>query len=126
MTQEQIHYEAGFKAAISLYGPAIEAIAEERIEQKTKHGRSVEYDVAQNSTFEKPLTKAAAVLTLDNGIELAAMAMKPQCWSQDIWDKMTAKPYRERLVIAAALIAAEIDRLDAYKAQREINPQVEP
>lgn len=87
-------------------------IADERIEQIAKHGRTVEQDVEINSGFEKPLTKAAAALTVEYGNALAAEAMKPEGWNIEIWKKMMAKPYKERLVIAGALIAAEIDRLD--------------
>lgn len=91
----------------------IELISEERQEQIQKHGRSISQDVVYNSGLEKPLTKAASALTVEHGIQLAAESMKPSNWDQEIWFKMMSKPYKERLIIAGALIAAEIDRVQA-------------
>lgn len=91
----------------------IKLIAKERQEQLTKHNRSIQQDVVYNSGFEKPLTKAAAALTVQHGNGLVAAAMKPSNWDDEIWAKMMSKPYKERLIIAGALIAAEIDRLQA-------------
>ena len=39
----------------------------------------------------------------------------PEGWSFELFKKMCNKPYKERLVIAGALIAAEIDRLNAIE-----------
>lgn len=94
----------------------IELIAKERQEQIEKHGRSIEKDVANNSTLEKPLTKAAAALTVEFGASLATATMRPEGWNEDIWFKMMSKPYKERLIIAGALIAAEIDRVIATES----------
>lgn len=91
----------------------IELIAEERQEQIEKHGRSISQDVTYNSGLEKPLTKAAAALTMEHGNSLAMQTMRPQNWDAEIWNKMMSKPYKERLIIAGALIAAEIDRVQA-------------
>lgn len=89
----------------------IELIAEERQEQLSKHNYTVQQDVIYNSGIEKPLTKAAAALTIEYGNGLAAQTMKPTNWDEEYWNKMMEKPYKERLIIAGALIAAEIDRL---------------
>lgn len=85
----------------------IELIAIEREEQLEKHGRSFEYDVANNSNEELRLG-AMQLLLGDRGPEFN---LKPNSWSWSIFDKMITKPYKERLIIAGALIAAEIDRL---------------
>jgi len=37
----------------------------------------------------------------------------PQGWDESYFAKLLDKPYKERLVIAGALIAVEIDRLNA-------------
>lgn len=95
----------------------IELITEERREQIEKHNRTIQQDVVYNSGFEKPLTKAASALTIEFGNNLAMEAMKPVNWDEEIWQKMMSKPYKERLVIAGALIAAEIDRLQATEAK---------
>jgi hypothetical protein len=88
----------------------IELIAKERQEQIKKHGRTVDVDVQYNSTPTKyngmmPLIMGATRL-LDS-----AFKWSPDYWNQDIFEHMISKNYKERLVIAAALIAAEIDRI---------------
>jgi hypothetical protein len=85
----------------------IEEISRERSEQLNKHQRSVEDDVMYND--DEQLASAAMELissTPDPGFcdEIA--------WNPTIWEHMTGKSYRDRLIIAGALIAAEIDRLD--------------
>jgi len=93
----------------------IELITQERKEQLTKHGRTVELDVEQNN--EGQLTDAASVLTMNvpeglMGTYLQSQGETPPVgWDSDAWNKMIRKPYKERLVIAGALIAAEIDRI---------------
>jgi len=88
----------------------IEAIAQERKEQIEKHGRTVEDDLKLNSNWPLPLTKAASSLTMQP-IGLGTEFGKPEGWDEAIWQKMCAKTYKERLVIAGALIAAEYDRI---------------
>lgn len=87
----------------------IELIAEERNEQIEKHGRTVDYDVIQNSNEQ--LSDAASKLCVDDAGGYWPTDTLPLNWRQDLWDKMTNKPYKERLIIAGALIAAEIDRI---------------
>ena len=36
-------------------------------------------------------------------------------WDEDLWQKMCNKSYKDRLIIAGALIAAEIDRLQSIE-----------
>ncbi len=83
----------------------IELIAEERYEQILKHGRSIENDVVENCNGE--LVQGALVLA--GGYHLDNM---PKKWDVKICEKMRNKAYKERLIIAGALIAAEIDRLN--------------
>lgn len=84
----------------------IELIAQERREQIEKHGRTIENDVSWNDNQQLP---TAAMLLIDGGIKNEMMC--PTDWDNDIWLKMVRKTYKERLIIAGALIAAEIDRL---------------
>lgn len=91
----------------------VELIAIERQEQIEKHLRSIDYDVRFNSGFEKPLTKAASALTIERVSTVLSMAMKPLDWNETAWHSLVSKPYKERLIIAGALIAAEIDRLQS-------------
>lgn len=91
----------------------IELIAQERIEQIEKHGRTIELDVKNN--YSTQLSFAAALLSCPspehNGVSSANNYGCPTGWSISIWTKMIKKSYKQRLIIAGALLAAEIDRL---------------
>jgi len=97
----------------------IELIAAERQEQIKKHLRTVEDDVKYNA--DKQLSDAAKILLFENQTEdvenrefiLGNIEMfLPTDWSVSAFEKMLNKDYKERLIIAGALIAAEIDRLN--------------
>ena len=81
-----------------------ELIADERHEQLFKHGHSVEND--KNFFSEGQLKEAAvALVTHDNYV--------PDNWNVEQFNYMMRKPELQRLIIAGALIAAEIDRLQS-------------
>lgn len=88
----------------------IELIADERTEQIEKHGISIQDDVKNNKRSQ-----------LRNGATgiIAKTNLRPSGWSEELWNKMTSKPYKERLIIAGALIAAEIDRLQLIEVETE-------
>lgn len=90
----------------------IELIAEERQEQLSKHNRTVENDVIENNHYQ--LSEAAGLLCWVNeeDFDNDTDGCCPTGWDSEIWYKMMIKPYKERLIIAGALIAAEIDRLE--------------
>jgi hypothetical protein len=93
----------------------IELIAIERQEQIEKHGRTVEKDVELNSS-ENQLQEAAYHLIGKEWLYVADNEETcPIGWNQKVWNKMFNKEYKERLIIAGALIAAEIDRLNYNK-----------
>lgn len=82
----------------------IELIAKERQEQIEKHGFTAEHD---KQYIHGELTDAAHfALTLQGW---------PRTWSEKHKNIIKMKPYKERCVIAAALLVAEIDRLNAIK-----------
>lgn len=81
----------------------IELIAKERKEQVIKHGISIEDDAGQNSDCE--LSNGAIAVLLANIDEF------PEKWDRKKCRKMMQKSYRKRLVIAGALLAAELDRI---------------
>ena len=83
----------------------IELISIERKEQIEKHHKSIEDDVTYNSDNELERF-ALSVITGDR-------SLFPQYWREDIFNKISKKGRKERLIIAGALIAAEIDRLQA-------------
>ena len=90
----------------------IELIAEERREQIEKHGRTVEQDVEFNDMDQLPYA-AQILLTPNPNHAPELITDAPYGWDETIWNKMLEKPYEQRLIIAGALIAAEIDRLQA-------------
>lgn len=90
----------------------IELIAQERAEQIEKHGRNVNHDVIHNPNYE--LTWGAIQLFSNEFGYASDSKDKPDGWNRDLWEKMQSKGYKERLIIAGALIAAEIDRIQNY------------
>lgn len=97
----------------------IELIAIERQEQIEKHGRTIERDVEMNDALQLP----NGAKTLISNPYLHALPwrkiqeLKPVDWDMGIWSNMCNKPYKERLVIAGALIAAEIDRIQSEEGE---------
>ena len=91
--------------------PGVTLITKERKEQIDKHFRSIKEDVLYNPSFQ--LSKAAAFLILHNFSEHEILMALPLNWNKKVWIKMCSKPYKERLIIAGALIAAEIDRIQS-------------
>lgn len=90
----------------------IELIAQERTEQIEKHGRTIEADVQINKVGQ--LAEGASVLMHPHiNTPRKRLSLMPSNWNDDITLKMCSKSYKERLIIAGALIAAEIDRLNA-------------
>jgi hypothetical protein len=87
----------------------IELIAQERQEQIEKHGRTIKRDSDENENLQ--LAFGAAMLIESEWQEGIDRESYPDGWDKDICDRMLAKTYKERLIIAGALIAAEIDRL---------------
>lgn len=87
------------------YKKGIKLIAEERHEQIEKHGRLVRHDVKFN--FGRQLASGAKRL-----LEVYPDRLNPPSgWDENGWAKMCDKNYKDRCIIAGALIAAEIDRL---------------
>lgn len=91
----------------------IELIAEERQEQINKHGWTLEHDSNEHSAQELRIV-AVRALTFDDKPpkEGRYTARNIDCDWEDTEDKICSKPYKERLIIAGALIAAEIDRIN--------------
>lgn len=83
----------------------IELIAREREEQLLKHGRNLEHDIKNNKNEE--LREGAVMLLLHD------LREAPTSWDDELCQKMVVKPYVERLKIAGALLAAEIDRINS-------------
>lgn len=87
----------------------IELIAIERKEQIEKHGRTIEKDVEINDFRE--LAIAAQALIQNDSEDEGLDYQFPFSWDKELVRRLCMKSYKERLIIAGALIAAEIDRL---------------
>ena len=86
----------------------IELIVQERKEQIEKHNRTIEQDVRKNGSYQLAI---GASKLLAYPAECHNYQLPPNGWDVDIYKKMREKAYKERLIIAGALIAAEIDRI---------------
>lgn len=91
----------------------IELIAQERAEQIEKHGFSIESDV-KNNRFAQLIDGAGALLLTN-----PKMRDIPSFWDKERWRIMIGKSYKERMIISAALIAAEIDRMQVAEDRRQ-------
>lgn len=85
---------------------ACELITEERKKAIEKHGRTIERDVELNNSWQLPYAAQKLSEPIIHEIPIA-----PSNWDVEVWKKLSSKYYKERLVIAAQFIAAEIDRL---------------
>jgi hypothetical protein len=94
----------------------IELIAKERKEQQEKHDISVKNDAHFNSiTLFNGITPMPIVVI---GLLDGSFKHVPSHWDKKLLDKMRNKPYKERLIIAGALLAAEIDRVQYVEEQK--------
>lgn len=88
----------------------VELIAKERQEQIEKHGYTT-YEDHQRYTDDE--YEESGILHAVIGILKLDTCEFPNDWDKERIRKILCKPYVERLSIAGALIAAEIDRLNA-------------
>lgn len=105
----------------------IELIAQERKEQLEKHNRTIQEDIELNKdVISIKYPQAAGMLLLDESGRDMMIKRKytPYNWNQDQFTKMMQKSYKERLIIAGALLAAEIDRIISLEEELEDNNTV--
>ena len=90
-----------------------ELIAIERQEQIEKHGYNSDLGYVNNELLQATVgLLGLPKLSSGSTIRMDLIAMTPPTnWDKHIWKNMCSKSYKDRLVIAGALIAAEIDRL---------------
>ena len=91
----------------------IELISKEREEQLSKHHIAVIDDAMYNKGYQLSFAAAALSCPFPESMGLSSENQYgcPSGWDAKIWCKMIHKPYKDRLVVAGALLAAEIDRL---------------
>lgn len=95
----------------SILETGAEMIYRERIEQLVKHGVSVVQDVSKHGGGSL-LRAAEHLLTTEPFTKYGRLYYDaPHGWEKNAWERINRKSHIERLVIAGALIAAEIDRI---------------
>jgi hypothetical protein len=97
----------------------IELIAAERNEQIVKHGRTVIKDVAYNSNRVPPFNLLPLRLGAGKMLGVLGGVPYPENWDKEICEKMDAKTDLQKLIIAGAFIAAEIDRMNLIIEEME-------
>lgn len=85
----------------------IELIAIERSEQIEKHVRTIQYDSVVNKYQQ--LARVARIIIAHESERTNPNT--PDGWDRELFQKILRKSYKHRLIIAGALIAAEIDRI---------------
>lgn len=88
----------------SLNAEGAEEIARERARQFIEHRHSIKDDVLHNPNGELVIAARALMKELCNPHDF------PEHWGIAYVRKLILKPYTERLIIAGALLAAEVDR----------------
>ncbi|MCD7973240.1 MAG: hypothetical protein LUG18_11355 [Candidatus Azobacteroides sp.] len=86
----------------------IELIFQERKKQLQLHGKKDKNDIEINKDGQ--LADAAEALICKDWLEKEGLN-PPDGWNLNAWQKLLDKSYKERLIIAGAFIAAEIDRI---------------
>lgn len=96
----------------------IQLIAEERQKQINKHGFTGEHHAKHPEWYDKGQLVYAAIRLIDyevDGITAIYKNLVPENWDLEWWQRLCDKPKEERLIIASALIAAELDRIAITK-----------
>ncbi len=97
-------------------------ILEERYEQLEKHGYTTQFDIDKNGGFQLIEMAQALMNPYTPSIEEIIKKMPDglqQGMTDKEWCRMMQKSFQERLRIAGALIAAQIDREKALEKQAE-------
>jgi hypothetical protein len=87
----------------------VELIAEEREKQISKHGFTAEHHANNPKWYDRgQLIEAANTLSMKE----IRSCLVPFNWDAEWFQDLCGRSYKERLIIAAALIASEWDRLE--------------
>lgn len=103
----------------------IELISEERQKQIDKHGFTAEHHVNHPEWYERLQLEDAAISILHPLINMHSewFPHTPKNWDKECFENLCKRDRRERLIIAGALIAAELDRLELIsELQNETKP----
>ncbi|WP_119792060.1 hypothetical protein [Flavobacterium anhuiense] len=91
----------------------IELITEERQKQIYKHGFTAEHHALNSEKwYDKDQLVKASIYLLEPETSPEDLQNKiPFNWDKDWFINLNSREFKERLIIAGALIAAELDRL---------------
>lgn len=96
----------------------IDLLNEERQKQIDKHGFTGKHHAENPQWYDKNqlVTAAAALINIEDWNKVSPLIREtyervvPLNWDADWYRNLLARPYEERLQIAGALLAAELDR----------------
>lgn len=100
----------------------VELIVSERQEQIEKHGFDSDHDSRDFNSSGEMITAAGYILDIAQGNvpgSLTVTAQYPRNWHPKFKSKFAQKTRIEKLTVAGALIAAEIDRLHGLSNHHE-------
>lgn len=95
-----------------LLGFGVSQIYSEREKQIVKHGFSAECQAKNPQFYDKGQLLYAAHTLLDLEVMGKVDMIEPENWDAEWFEKLCKKPQEDRIRIAAALLAAELDRLE--------------
>lgn len=93
----------------------IELITEERQKQIDKHGFTAEHHALNTDKWYKESQLIEASIKLSYVIP---DKKTPKNWSKPWFSNLCDRTHKERLIIAGALIAAELDRLNCIEDKK--------
>ena len=89
----------------------VELITAEREKQISKHGFTGEHHFNHPEWYDKNQLIVASNILI---VKEKKPCLVPENWDREWFQRLCDKPYEKRLIIAATLIVAEIDRI-SYK-----------
>lgn len=98
----------------------IELISEERQKQIDKHGFTAEHHANNNQYYDRDQLISASItlLNYENWNDIGEFMQKtysglvPTNWDSKWWLNLLKRSKKERVIIAGALLASELDRLE--------------
>lgn len=95
--------------------PGVMQINVERLKQIDKYGFSAKWQAEKPQYYDKGQLEYAAFTLLHPDIH----NVEPLNWDRTWFARLCEKPQKDRIRIAAALLAAELDRLDYLENKEE-------
>lgn len=90
----------------------VQLIAQERQKQIEKHGYTAEWMSNNSEYYDQNQLLYAAHTLLSEDVKGIVYCVEPLNWDKEDFEKLCEKPKKDRIKIAAAFLAAELDRLE--------------